>query len=243
MKKISFWAKDHVWQSRLIIVGIYILLNVIGIYTGQLLREVNIILPQLYFTACIVITLVLWALYPHKKRGSGSSSYARRKLFDFSLAAVTWLMIIFGGNNWQHLFINSESAKASKSIRIPKDSVANNNVLIKDFITSIKNIDVSKLSQREKARLIKQQIKKVKEDDTTSKSDKTLLIILSVLVALILLYGLAILSCSISCGGSEALAIIVALGGTFLIIFFLVRIIKRINNPRPKKKADPIVEK
>lgn len=235
MKKISFWAKHHIWQSRLIIVVIYILLNVIGIFTGKLLREVNVILPPVYFITCIILTLALWAWYPHMNPGSGSPSYVRRKLFDFSLAAVTYLMILYAGNNWDHLFINSESVQASRIIRIPRDSVASNSILIKDFITTIKNMDVSKLSQKEKARLIKHQIKKVKEDNNTSKSDKTLLIILSILVASILLYGLAALSCSISCGGSEALAIIVALAGTFLIIFFLVKIIKRINNRTVKK--------
>ncbi|HUS01783.1 MAG TPA: hypothetical protein VMY77_08655 [Chitinophagaceae bacterium] len=238
MKKISGWARDHIWQARLIIVVIYILLNVIGIFTGKLLREVDVILPQGYLIGCLIFTIALWTWYPDKNSKSVSAPYVRRKLFDFSLAAVTYLMILFAGNNWDHLFINSESAKASKIIRIPRDSVTTNNILIKDFITSIKNMDVSKLSQKEKIRLIKKQIKQVKQDNNTSKSDKTLLIVLSVLVALILLYGLAALSCSISCGGSEALAIVVALAGTFLIIFFLVKIIKRINNPRPKNKEE-----
>lgn len=235
MKIISFWAKHHIWQSRVIIVAIYILLNIIGVFTGKLLREVNVILPQIYFSACIILTIALWAWYPHKNAKPGNSSYVRRKLFDFSLAAVTYLIIVYAGNNWEFLLISTESAQASKIIRYSKDSVASNSPLIKDFITTIKNMDVSKLSQKEKARLIKHQIKKVKQDDNTSKTNKTLLIILSVLVALMLLYGLAGLSCSISCGGSEALAIVVALAGTFLIIFFLVKIIKRINNPRPKK--------
>ena len=223
---------------------IYILLNIIGIFTGQLLREVNVILPQFYFIACIIVTLALWAWYPHKNPGSGNLSYVRRKLFDFSLVTVTYLMILYGGNNWNYLFINSQSAQASKIIRIPRDSVISNSPLIKDFITTLKNMDVSKLSQKEKVRLIKQQIKKVKQDDNTSKTNKGILIFLSILAAIILLYGVAALSCSISCGGSEALAIVVAVAGTFLVIFFLVKIIKRINHPRPKKtEENKIIEK
>ena len=203
--------------------------------------EVSVILPQLYFIACIIFTIALWIWYPDRqnaKPGFASSAlYVRRKLFDFSLGAVTFLMIIYAGNNWEHLFIKSESAQASKIIPLSKDSAIYNNPLIKNFIAGIKSMDVSKLSQREKLRLIKDQIKTIKHDKDTSKGDKTLLLItLSVIIALALLYGLAALSCSISCSGSEALAIIVAIGGTFLIIFFLISIIKRITNPPEKKK-------
>ena len=95
---------------------------------------------------------------------------------------------------------------------------------------------VNKLSQREKLRLIKDQIKTIKHDKDSSKGDKTLLIILSVIIALGLLSGLAALSCSLSCNGSEALALIVGIGGTFLIIFFLALIIKHISNQSLKKK-------
>ncbi len=240
MKKISIWAKNHVWQSRMIIIVIYILLNVIGIFTGKWLKEINIDLPKLYFTATILSTILLWIAYPNKLHTkpsvTSSAVYVRRKLFDFGLGAVTFLMIIYAGNNWEHLFIKSESAQASKIIRIPGDSAITNHPLFKSFIADIQSKDISKLSQREKIKIIKQQIKTIKKDDNTSKSNKTLLIVLSVLAALVLLYALAALSCSIACTGSEALAIIIALAGTFLIVFFLVRVIKRISRREIKKE-------
>lgn len=240
MKIISFWAKNHIWQSRQLIILIYILLNVIGIFTGKLLNEINVIFPQIYFIACIIVTIALWMWYPDKQNRkpgvSPSALYVRRKIFDFSLGAVTFLMIIYAGNNWKNLFLKSESAQASKIIPHSKDSSIYNSPLIKNFIAGIKGLDVSKLSQREKLKLIKKQMKTIKHDKDTSEGNKTLLIILSVLIALGLLYGLAALSCSISCGGSEALAIIVAVGGTFLIIFLLIRIIKRITNRRQNRR-------
>ncbi len=116
MKRISFWAKNHVWKSRLLIILIYILLNIIGIITGILLNEINVILPQIYFIACIIVTIALWMWYPDKhnrKPGvSPSALYVRRKIFDFSLGAVTFLMIIYSGNNWKNLFLKSEFAQA-----------------------------------------------------------------------------------------------------------------------------------
>jgi hypothetical protein len=221
-------------------VVIYILLNAIGIFIGKLLGEINIILPQQYLIFCICCTIILWAWYPVKdprRSFTWSSSYLRRKLFDFSLGTVTLLLIIYTGNHWQKLFIKTEAAQASKVIRIPKDAALHNHSIIQNFINLIKSKDVSKLTQREKIRLIKQQIKTVKQDKETSKGGKAALIILSVLVALALLFGLAALSCSIACGGAEALAAIVAIGGTALIVFFLVRMIRRISNPPPKKEA------
>lgn len=238
MKKISYWAKGHIWPTRFLIILIYILLNVIGIYTGKLLNEINIVIPQPYLIVCIISTIVLWSLYPDRKvkKQLPSFSYFRRKLFDFSLGVITFLMIIYAGNNWEHLFLHNESAKASNIVKLSKDSSIYNVPLIKNFIASIKEMDVSKLSQREKIRLIKKQIKAINNDKETSKSDKTLLIILSILIAIGLLIGLAALSCSIACAGSEALAVIVALAGTFLIIFFLIKIIKHLSNPKDKKK-------
>ncbi len=239
MKKISYWAKNHVWTTRFLIILIYILLNIIGVYTGKLLNEINILMPQSYLVVFIICSIALWLWYPDKnaKNKFSSSSYGRRKLFDFSLGAVTFLLIIYAGNNWEHLFLQNGSAKASNITELSKDSSIYNVPLIKNFIASIKGCEVSKLSQREKIRLIKRQIKAINNDKETPKSDKTLLIILSILIAIGLLIGLAALSCSIACSGSGALAIIVAIGGTFLIIFFLTRIIKHMSNPKDKRKV------
>ncbi len=139
------------------------------------MNEVNVIVPGLYFVACIIFTIALWIWYPQKqnaKQGVASSVlYTRRKLFDFFLAAVTFLMIIYAGNNWGHLFIKTESAQASSIIRFSKDTAIYNNPLIKKFIAGIKSMDVSKLSHREKLRLIKDQIKAIKHAKENSKSE------------------------------------------------------------------------
>lgn len=239
MKKISFWAKNHVWESRLLIILFYILLNCIGIFVGRLLSELDVLLTGSFFTLCTIITLFLWIYYPVKK-STGKvrklSAYSTRKLFDFSLITVTFLMIIYIGNHWEYLSIKVENANATKIIRTTKDSAFENSILIKSFISSIKNTDVNKLSQREKIRIIKKQVKKIDEQKEMSKEGKIALIALSVIVAIGLLYGVAFLSCSISCGGSQALAIIVAVGGLALVLFLLIKVIKRISKGPSKKK-------
>lgn len=237
MRKISFWAKNHLLQSRLLIIGIHISLFAIGLFTGKLLNEVNVILPHAYFISCIIITLGLWVWYPSKTTTGVHASYIRRKLFDVSLGAVTFLMILYLGNNREYFFTASQSALATRIVPRSGDTAIGNNPLIKKFIESINGKDLSQLSRREKIKLIKKQLKQVENDEGSTKTEKTLLIILSILIALALLFGLGALSCSIACAGSGALAIIVAAGGTFLIIFFLIKIIKRISNPPPKKET------
>ncbi len=240
MKKVSLWAKDHVIESRILIVIFYILLNVIGVYTGKLFREINVILPELYFTICLIITTFLWIAYPtkyHLENGMRkTTSYFHRKIFDLSLATITFLMIVYAGNNWKNLFVHSEPAQATRIVRITKDSALINNPLIKNFISLLKNTDLSKLSTREKIKLVRDQVKKIRHDQDTPKKNKTGLIIISILVALALIAGVAALSCSIGCAGSEALAAIVAVVGIALIIFLLIKVIKRINHPRTVAK-------
>jgi hypothetical protein len=238
MKKISLWAKNHKWESRVLIVGIYLSLFAIGMFTGRLLEEINVNIPWFYFNTCILLTLILWTFYPAKNvsRNDRPVSYATRKLFDLSLGAVTFLMIVYAGNKHDYLFIRSEPVQASKIVHHASDSAISNNPLIKNFIAGIQKMDVTRLSQKEKFKILRKQIRAIKQDKETSKGGKTALIVLSILVAIGLLFLLGALSCSIACSSSGALAIIVAAVGTFLIIFFLVRIIKRISNPPVQKK-------
>jgi hypothetical protein len=76
-----------------------------------------------------------------------------------------------------------------------------------------------------------------------SGGEKAALIILSILVALALLYVVMALSCGIACSGSEGLALFVALLGTGLIVFLLVWVIKSINRKdrvKPKPETSSI---
>ncbi len=70
---------------------------------------------------------------------------------------------------------------------------------------------------------------------TGDKTKKTLLSILTIIVALGLLFLIAALSCSIACSGAEALALLVGLAGLAAVIFFTRRVLRRIKfGPRKK---------
>lgn len=45
MRKISTWAKAHKWLARIILVLSLLLLNITGILTGLLLKDLSVIIP------------------------------------------------------------------------------------------------------------------------------------------------------------------------------------------------------
>ena len=89
-----------------------------------------------------------------------------------------------------------------------------------------------------KKKLLKEQLRAIKKSGEISKGGKVALIILSVIVALGLLYLVAALACNISCSGSEGGAIILAVGGTALVIFLLVITLRAILGKKKKPKPD-----
>ena len=80
------------------------------------------------------------------------------------------------------------------------------------------------------------EIRKAYRQDKNGK--RITLVTLSIVIAVILTFLLAALSCEIACSGAEALAIIVFISGLAGIIFGLVGVIKSINRKYKKLKTD-----
>lgn len=240
MKKISLWAKNNKWQARFLIFGIYLLLNLLGITIGWMLNDMQISISVNAFLFFILLFLAGMFAYPVKSysKNTGISVYTRQKSCDFILAASTFCMILFIGNKYPHLISNHSAGytAANASVSFPVDSMKTSYEKMAAFSEKMKAENGKQLSWKEKKKLLKKQVKEIKASGEISPAGKVLLIILSVLVALGLLYVLAALSCSISCGGAEGLAIAVAVLGTGLIIFLLVRLIRSINRKTQKVK-------
>ena len=236
MKQISYWAKENVLKSRLLIVIFWLLLNIFGLYVGELFREIDIKIPENYFSVCLFIITILWIKYPQKastKEKRKCSFYTYRKTFDVLLGFTTLILIVYTGNHWSNLNANTQTASASTILNLPKDSFNSKNILIKNFVDEIKSKDVSKLSNRNKSKIIKKQIGVIKGAKDLSKGEKTMLIILSIVFASFLLFGIAALSCSLSCSGMEGLATLVFIGGTALIVFLLIYVFKKLKTKKP----------
>ena len=233
MKKVSFWAKNHIWQTRTIITLSYVLLCVIGDVTGRLIFGLNIVIPQLVLTTFLFGAGLLYFFYPDKE----NKNYIKRKTFDFALVFATFIMTILAGNH--NGMINATETSFASSIIQPKDSSKSSlekNPHIISFLDKLHHTDMTKLSGHDKKQILKQQIREIKQDKELTKSQKTGLILLSMVIALILMMGIAALSCNLACSGSGTLATIIWLGGWFFTLFFLARTINYINRG-PRQRA------
>ncbi|MEO7393358.1 MAG: hypothetical protein ABIU11_00370 [Chitinophagaceae bacterium] len=244
MKKISIWAKNHKWSARILIVLSFGILTIAGITTGILLDSLNITIPAAVLTISFLIYFSGIIFYPSKlerKKINVILFYKKQKTCDFILAASTFFMLICISNGRFRsiqYFSPLQAATASKPIT-PADSTVKAYKSIAAFSASLKNETGKVLKWKEKKKLLKEQVRAIKKSGELSQGAKVALIILSVIVALGLLYLVAALSCSISCGGSEAAAILVGAGGAVLVTFLLIITIRAILGKKKKKDIIP----
>lgn len=239
MKKISVWGKHHPRASRIVIVVSFIVLTMLGFTTGLLLRDAGIYLPLavLLFFACLYATGFL--AYPFKNKNGKyrmtASHYVRQKTCDILLAASTFLMIVYLGNHKETLFRYSLPFNQAMASNTPRDSTVKTYKSIGAFNISMKDANGKLHTWKERKKLLKEQVRAIKNASGISNGAKTALIILSVLVALGLIILVAALACSLSCNGSEAAAVIVGVGGTGLVIFLLIVVIRSILGKKRNK--------
>lgn len=242
MKKISFWAKAHVLQARLLIIISFSLLTCLGIITGVLLKDTGATFSPGTILAVVLLYVAGLVAYPSKatkrKKKNSVFFYRRQKTCDYLLAASTFCMIVFVSNRPGILFNYSSAVNATvpAMVELPKDSTVKAYKSIAAFNSSMKDANGNMLKWKEKKKLLKEQIRAIKKDSDMSKGSKTGLIILCVLVALGLLYLVAALACSLSCNGSEGAAILVTIGGAGLIALLLVVTIRAILGKKKKPK-------
>ncbi|HET9744340.1 MAG TPA: hypothetical protein VFP97_01430 [Chitinophagaceae bacterium] len=101
-KQLSFWARDHKWASRFIIIFSFIVMNALGIITGLLLSDLDLTFSA-WFIALSVLTFgIAWLNYPGKKqvtdRIERNRIYVFRKTCDAILIGTTFMMFVYFGN-------------------------------------------------------------------------------------------------------------------------------------------------
>ncbi len=240
MKKISVWAKHHVFAARCVIIISCLLLTIAGISTGILLNDLAVVIPSVIGNLVILLYVGGVAFYPFRsdKRKIGANRfYKKQKIADFVLALSTFLLIVFVSN---HRFSNLRYFPAlptAAASSLPADSTVKTYKSIAAFSASMKDENGKTLKWKARKVLLKEQIRAIKRSNDKTKGEKVALIILSVLAALVLLSLVAMAACSLGCSGSEALAIIVGIGGTALVILLLVHLIRSITNKKKKAPA------
>lgn len=248
MKKLSAWASHHKWAARIIIICIYPMLNALAAIAGILLFQLNIELPLGLMIAAILICVGAIVYYPRRSdkyvKFAPAAFYLRQKSCDFLLGLTTFLMVMFVINrlNTQLPFYEPLMGASTTETSAPKDSTLRQYKTIQAFSATMKDEKGKALKWKERKKLLKKQLRAIENDDELSDGAKFFLIFLSCVVATGLLILLAALACEISCSGSEALAILVMLLGTGLLVFLLIRVIKRILGKSRKKKETPPAE-
>ena len=226
MKKIAFWARENKQTARLTIVICYILLNVIGLFLGDVIHSLNVELTPLFLAIAISLTLIGWMIYPSKFRRKDYRNYFwHQKAADLILVSTTFLFVVYLGNslnsNWNSLRNPLQAA-----------SIVNTNNSTNVRTSPVAKTTVSKKSLRKKIRAEIKRLRKAYKE--SSKADKTAYIIFAVLIAATLTVVLGAAACSISCSGSEALALVVFFVGLGGIVFGLIKWIQRITRGKPK---------
>jgi membrane protease YdiL (CAAX protease family) len=234
MYKISNWASTHVWPARIIIVCAFVLITVLALFIGGALQLFEITIPLSLFYSSVALFLIIFLIYPDKKYSRRFKNfYQYHKTCDSILLSATFFFLICIGNRPEYLLRLAQPASAA----VPYSITTNT----KPSIEKEKSIRplLKKLSKKAlEHALIKKMAQLRKAYQDTSKGGKIALIILSVIVALALLFLLAGLSCNIACSGADGLAVLVLLLGTGVIVFFLARVIQRITKgPRRKSKT------
>jgi len=245
MQQISFWAKEHPWTARLIIIACYVGLNITGIITGHLLNKLNVPLTPLFLFMAVIIFLVGFIAYPSRllegKTLSKEALYVRQKSCDFILISSTFLMIVYSGNHPGGLPFNITMSQAAIQSN-PVTAIEKTNVktykTLEEFKASLKNEEGKKLKWKERKKLLKAQVRAIKRAPELSKEMKILLTVLCVFATIALTYLVLGLGCSIACSGAQGLGLLVMYGG-FAVVFLLLGWANRAIWGKKKKKKLP----
>ena len=222
MKKISLWGKRNPWKTRLIIVLLQLLLGGYAALGGIWLFAQGWALPGYLLSISISLFLLASFFYPDKRSRFRlfRYTYYRQKGLDLCLIVLSLLMVLSVSNHYTSAsMVQSEPYGVELTVHR----------------TQSKELKSERRSFREQ---LKQHRQKVKAEVRAlvgemkaqkASGEQVFLIILTILLALVLLYGVAALSCSIACSGSDGLAILVFLLGLGLIVWMTVALIKKIS--------------
>ena len=154
-------------------------------------------------------------------------------------------MIVYGANHFDRFGFNSSAISAAIPVyrSVPVDSSTRNFNSIDAFKASLKNRDGKTLKWKERRNLVNTQLKEIRRSDDLPLGAKIALTIACVIVAPGLSTLLAAAACNLSCSGSEALAIVVSLGGAVVIILLLVWAFRAIYGKKNEPSTDIAPEK
>lgn len=229
MRKLSVWAKYHPVLARIIIIVSRILLFLIACFLGKQLIVYSIGLSPLWIYVFIGLFFIAGATYPRQR---SSSNYFKRKFYDGVVAASGFFITLSLVAQLDSPFVSARATTIDPS----PYKYAEAKILLEQF----KNSEKTKFRGKEKRIIRKEfnyqllQYAKAKITGKKADADQALLIILACIAAVGLLFLVLSLACTLSCNGSDAAAVIVAVLGLAGIIWGLIAVIRAINRKKAK---------
>jgi hypothetical protein len=217
MKQISLWAKNHVWLSRISIIILFHFLVFLGMGLGVVLFAEVEKLSRFWEAGLVgLISSLFWVYLPKH-----NLTYRKRSTILALIYCLGFFICVFVGNRLpEHIASWELEEKSSFDYQVVTASISPAQVDSKATKREIR---------QEYRKAVKNTVMQIIQDWKKQGSGaKVILIILSVLLALVLFLMIAALSCSLACAGNGTLAVLVLLGGTALIVWGAVVLIRSI---------------
>lgn len=231
--RISIWGRRNPKTAVLIIAIFQLLLGGLSVLAGVLVFEAGIGVMQWMLTTAVVILSLIFYYYPdtHANYFFKPRLYARQKFADFSLVLMIQVVIVMG----VALFMARDHYPSAK-YHIPVVEAALHPIDVDKqptkFEQSINPINkgVEKLKLKIRATLMDMKLlpklNKVSGHDDWERGG---LIFGAILLIILMVFGVAFLTCSLLCNGHNAIAAIVGFGGMIGIIMLSIKMFKSIN--------------
>lgn len=232
MKQVSYWARDHVWPSRFLLVAAHIMLSAWAIYAGIWLTAQGIEFSKNLPGLVVCVLSIASLAYPirGKVRGILKYSYRLQKSLDGIIVFCGLLLLAASGQYFtKYCEIENTPLPITKSVAIKSASPIDFRKINKKPTGRISSLNYVWQSAKSG---VKEHIKALRS--TKLKAWQVGLVVLSIAVAMFLLLLTILLSCDLGCNGNGALAAVVFFGGLLLTIFLyslaLRAIFKRTEN-------------
>ena len=238
MRSISRWAEHHIAAARTIILFSHIILIFLAGYIGTHVAR----MPAKVFYASAFAVIIAAIIYPGRslKTLLGKNFFVFRKTGEFVVATGLFLLTCF--------FVNHNLRLPSFQNRVYGFTAQTTppaiNPAAAQILESLKYRDKSTLTKQEK-RMLKKEFKtqlhaytKAHRAHDRNEESHAVEIIVTIIVALGLLFLLTMLACSISCAGAEALAVIVLIAGIGVLTFATIKVINGITKKHKAKEQE-----
>ena len=126
MRKISLWARGHIMLTRFLIGLLYVVLNILALFLGDLLFSADVILSTLFIYIPLALFFTGLIIYPVKERKHRYKNfYFQQKSADLLLAVSTFLIVVYGGNALNTTSQTSFSSAYATSLSTPASPLVN----------------------------------------------------------------------------------------------------------------------